>query len=115
MEDFHVNDEVVFKVINGLFRLQKIIIDPQRVKRTLLKVRDWLHTFEGDDAEGGAAYLVNKMVEAFTMSKTTVSNEFDRDSLQEYNKLSYLEFMEFLVRIADLYFADSEMMELELD
>lgn len=69
MEDFHVNDEVVFKVINGLFRLQKIIIDPQRVKRTLLKVRDWLHTFEGDDAEGGAAYLVNKMVEAFTMSK----------------------------------------------
>ena len=49
------------------------------------------------------------------MSKTTVSNEFDRDSLQEYNKLSYLEFMEFLVRIADLYFADSEMMELELD
>lgn len=49
------------------------------------------------------------------MSKTTVSNEFDRDSLQEYNKLSYLEFMEFLVRIADFYFEDSEMMELELD
>ena len=69
MEDFHVNDEVVFKVINGLFRLQKIMIDPQRVKRTLLKVRDWLHSFEGDDAEGGAAFLVNKTVEAFTMSQ----------------------------------------------
>jgi len=48
------------------------------------------------------------------MSKTTVPNEFDRDSLQEYNRLSYLEFMEFLVRVADLYFEDSEMKELEL-
>ena len=62
MEDFLVNDEVVLKVINGLFRLQKVIIDPKRVKSTLLKVRDWLHSFEGDDAEGGASYLVNKMV-----------------------------------------------------
>ena len=43
------------------------------------------------------------------MSKANVPNEFDRDSLQEYNKLSYLEFMEFLVRVAELYFADSEM------
>ena len=48
------------------------------------------------------------------MSKTTIPNEFDRDSLQEYNKLNFLEFMEFLVRIADLYFEDSEMVELEL-
>ena len=48
------------------------------------------------------------------MSKTTVANEFDRDSLQEYNKLNYLEFLEFLVRVAELYFEESEMNELEL-
>lgn len=79
MEDFLVNDEVVLKVINGLFRLQKIIIDPQRVKRTLLKVRDWLHSFEGDDAEGGAQYLVNKMVEAFT--KCQQNSEVDEANI----------------------------------
>ena len=45
------------------------------------------------------------------MSKTTVANEFDRDSLQEYNKLGYLEFLEFLVRVAELYFEESEMNE----
>lgn len=49
------------------------------------------------------------------MSKTIVQNEFDKDSLSEYNKLSYLEFLEFLARIAELYFQGSEMEELELN
>ena len=49
------------------------------------------------------------------MSKTIVQNEFDKDSLSEYNKLSYLEFLEFLARTAELYFQGSEMEELELN
>ena len=49
------------------------------------------------------------------MSKTIVQNEFDKDSLAEYNKLSYIEFLEFLARIAELYFEGSEMEGLELN
>ena len=49
------------------------------------------------------------------MSEPNVPSEFERDSLQEYNKLSYVEFLEFLARIAELYFEGSEMEELELN
>ena len=49
------------------------------------------------------------------MSKKIVQNEFEKDSLSEYNKLSYIEFLEFLARIAELYFEGSEMEELDLN
>ena len=49
------------------------------------------------------------------MSKAIVQSEFEKDSLAEYNKLSYIEFLEFLARIAELYFEGSEMEELELN
>jgi len=52
--------------------------------------------------------------EAFGMSQCTIVNEFDKTALTEYNKLSYLEFLEFLARVAELYFEGSEMEELEL-
>ena len=52
--------------------------------------------------------------EAFSLSKHDVISEFDRDSLQNYHKMSYLEFLEFLSRFAELYFEGSEMEELEL-
>ena len=56
-----------------------------------------------------------KMInEAFGMSQNSVINEFDAKSLLEYNKLSYMEFLEFLARVAELYFEGSEMEELEL-
>ena len=32
-------------------------------------MRSWLHSFEGDDAEGGAQYLMNKMIDAMSMSE----------------------------------------------
>ena len=52
--------------------------------------------------------------EAFALSKKQIVNEFDSDSLMQYHKLSYVEFLEFLARIAVLYFEGSEMEELEL-
>ena len=48
------------------------------------------------------------------MSKTTVTDEFHKDSLQNYHSMSYTEFLEFLARIAELYFEGSEMEEIDL-
>jgi len=48
------------------------------------------------------------------MSKMTVVEETSPDSKQIYNKLVYVEFLEFLGRIAQLYFEGSEMEDLEL-
>ena len=58
--------------------------------------------------------LQRQINEAFGMSQATVVNEFDKGSLQEYSKLTYVEFLEFLARVAELYFEDSEMAELDL-
>ena len=51
---------------------------------------------------------------AFSLSKRDVVVEFDKESLIKYNSLTYLEFLEFLTRIAELYFEGSEMEELDL-
>ena len=51
---------------------------------------------------------------AFGMSKATVVSEFERGALAEYKKMSYVEFLEFLARMAETYFEGSEMEDLEL-
>ncbi len=48
------------------------------------------------------------------MSKSSIADEFAKDSLMNYYKMSYTEFLEFLARIAELYFEGSEMEEIDL-
>ena len=48
------------------------------------------------------------------MSKVSIADEFTKDSLQNYHMMSYTEFLEFLARIAELYFEGSEMEEIDL-
>ena len=49
--------------------------------------------------------LSNRMIgEAFSMSKMTVINEPEREGQSSYLKLTKVEFLEFLARIADLNF-----------
>ena len=62
----------------------------------------------------GLNISLRKISMAFGMSKKEVDKEFEKDSLMTYNKLTYVEFLEFLVRTAELYFEESEMQELEL-
>jgi len=91
----------------------------QEGKDTLLKPNkaDWMNIencqtlFRGDLPLKLSHKVIN---EAYSMSKSTVVSEFERNSLQEYSKLNYVEFLEFLARIAELYFEGSEMEELEL-
>ena len=52
--------------------------------------------------------------EAYAMCKTTVLDELGPDGQAQYNKLSKVEFLEFLARIADLFFKESEMEDLHL-
>ena len=52
--------------------------------------------------------------EAFSMCKGTVANELDPEGMREYNKLSKVEFLEFLARISELIFIESEMDDLAL-
>ena len=49
---------------------------------------------------------------AFTMSKMTVVEETHQDALVTYKKLLYVEFLEFIGRIAEQFFEESEMEEL---
>ena len=54
------------------------------------------------------------MKAAFAMSKMTVIEESNAEAAASYHRMVYVEFLEFLARIAELYFADSEMEDLEL-
>ena len=48
------------------------------------------------------------------MSKMSVVEESSTEALRQYEKLLYVEFLEFLGRTAEQYFLGSEMEELEL-
>lgn len=65
MKDFHINSEVVMRAINSLFKLQKVLLDPIRVKTTIFKLKKWYDAFTGNEEEAAGAYLVKKLVEAF--------------------------------------------------
>ena len=52
--------------------------------------------------------------EAYALCKMTVVNELELSGELQYKKLQYVEFLEFLARIADLFFEGSEMEGLEL-
>mmetsp|Transcript_22532 Transcript_22532/g.30159 ORF Transcript_22532/g.30159 Transcript_22532/m.30159 type:complete len:171 (+) Transcript_22532:1298-1810(+) len=51
---------------------------------------------------------------SFAMSKMTVVNDIDPEGIKQYRKLTKVEFLEFLSRVADLFFQESEMEDLQL-
>ena len=51
---------------------------------------------------------------AFAMCKMTVVNESDSEAIKQYSNISKVEFLEFIARIADLFFKESEMEDLTL-
>ena len=62
--DFTINSEIVLKVTKGIFNLQKLLIDPTRVKKTFDKLKQWFESFEGNDEEGAKTFVLNQVVEA---------------------------------------------------
>ena len=46
---------------------------------------------------------------AYAMSKHTVVNEIDARQVSTYNRITYIEFLEFIARVAELFFEGSEM------
>ena len=52
--------------------------------------------------------------QAFALCKMSVINELDKKSQVTYIQITYVEFLEFLARIAELHFKDTEMEELLL-
>ena len=46
---------------------------------------------------------------AFSASKKVQINEIDHNSAAIYDKLSYVEFLEFIARMAEAWFDDTEM------
>ena len=65
MDDFLITNEVVFRVVGGLFRLQKVLLDPKRIKKCVSKLQKWMQSFTGDDEEGVFQYLQKAMIDAF--------------------------------------------------
>ena len=52
--------------------------------------------------------------EAYALCKMTVTSETDEKGIEQYIKLEFVEFLEFIARVADLFFEDSELKTLEL-
>ena len=52
--------------------------------------------------------------QAFALCKMSVVNELDKKSQVTYIQITYVEFLEFLARISELVFADTEMVDLML-
>ena len=52
--------------------------------------------------------------EAYALCKMTVIDELGPQGEQQYQRLIFVEFLEFLARVSDLFFAGSEMETLEL-
>ena len=52
--------------------------------------------------------------QAFALCKMSVINELDKKSQVTYIQITFVEFLEFLARIAELHFKDTEMEELLL-
>ena len=52
--------------------------------------------------------------EAFASSKKVQINELDQNSLYLYDKLSFGEFLEFIARMSEFWFDDTEMSEYPL-
>ena len=46
---------------------------------------------------------------AFAASKHVQINEIDHNSVAVYDKLTYIEFLEFIARMAEAWFSDTEM------
>ena len=52
--------------------------------------------------------------QAFALCKMTVVNETSRKATSQYMAVNYVEFLELIARVAELYFRDSEMEDLML-
>ena len=64
MENFTITSEVVMKNIKGLFTLQKVLLNPKKVKDTIFKLKAWFDSFTGNEEEAAVSYLVGKLVES---------------------------------------------------
>lgn len=79
MNDFSVNNTSVMKVINGLFKLQKVVLNPKKIRTMLCKMRDWFNAFEGDEEEAAGQFLIKKLVEAMELNKA--NSELDETNV----------------------------------
>ena len=52
--------------------------------------------------------------EAYALCKMTVISELEEKGIEQYIRLEFVEFLEFIARIADLFFEESELKTLEL-
>lgn len=52
--------------------------------------------------------------ECFALSKSIVVNEHDRRDLAAYDRMGYLEFLEFISRVSEVWLRETEMEELPL-
>ena len=64
IDSFEVTNDVVVKVIGGLYKLQKMILNPKKVQTMFIKMRDWFNDFTGDEDEAAGQFLIGKLVEA---------------------------------------------------
>ena len=79
MKDFHISNETVMKTIRGLFKLQKVLVSPKKVKETLYRLKAWFDNFTGNEEEAASGYLLAKMKES--VLSASANSELDEPNV----------------------------------
>ena len=56
-----------------------------------------------------------QVLQVFALSKQTVSNETDEKQVKQYTRMTEVEFTEFIARMTEMIFADSELIDISLE
>lgn len=67
-DDYEVKHDLIIRASDGLYRLQKLILDANLVRRTIQRYRDWVQSFVGNNEEGASTFIMETI-------KTTMSNQ----------------------------------------
>lgn len=67
------------KAIKGLFKLQKVLVTPRKVKETLYRLKAWFDAFEGNEEEAASGYLLNKLKESILSA--SANSELDEPNV----------------------------------
>ena len=69
----------MLKSIKGLFKLQKLLLDAARIKKTIEKVKVWFDHFDGNEEEAAASYITTNLTKA--MLAGSVNNEIKEENI----------------------------------
>jgi len=70
MDDYFISHDLMIKVAEGLFKIQKIILNVAQVKRTIMRFKAWMLTFSGNNIEGVLKFMTDTLKDSIHHPKS---------------------------------------------